>query len=162
MTFLNNTADLDTNIGLMKQLCRLANKPFKNYHIDITFKLASSLSKNMGTASELGSWIKNNEGSVFLSCIKSKPNQAVVNYDSDEDEDILYMNNDIIRANLVKDISEIKLDTKQRIYYSFDDEEEADNGVISPVTVYADELNIPLITDETPLIHRAGYTYSDQ
>ena len=158
MTLITNTGDLDANILLMKQLCSSINKPLKNYHINITYKLADSLSKNMGTSSDLGRWLTNNGGSVFFSCINSKPNQAIVNYDSDEDEEILYMNNDIIRANIGKDISEIKLDTERRIYYSFDEEEE---DAVSPVNVNAVELNMHLMTDETPLINRPGYVYSD-
>ena len=87
MTLITNTGDLDANILLMKQLCSSINKPLKNYHINITYKLANSLSKNMGTSSDLGRWLTNNDGSVFFSCINSKPNQAIVNYDSDEDEE---------------------------------------------------------------------------
>jgi hypothetical protein len=146
------------NLRLMKHLSSSVNKSFKNYRIDISYKLASSLSINRGSGIGTGKWITNNSISVYFSCIKGTPNHAIVNYDSEEDEEILYMNNDVINTNLGKDKSEVKLDTERRIYYFFDGEDET---IVPRVTVNAVELNIPLITDETPLINRQGYVYSD-
>jgi len=158
------------NVRLMKQLCSSVNKSFKNYRIDISYKLASSLSINRGSGIGTGKWITNNSISVYFSCIKGTPNHAIVNYDSEEDEEILYMNTDVINTNLGKIRGERqrgihrrswwarKLDTERRIYYFFDGEDEA---IVPRVTVNAVELNIPLITDETPLINRQGYVYSD-
>jgi len=140
MTSLNNIEELNSNIEQMKQLCNLANKSFKNYRIDITYKLADSLSKNMGIASELGNWITNNEGAVYFSCIKSHLNQAIVNYDSGEDEEILYMDNNVISTNLGKDKSNIQLNTERRTYVFFDGEDE--DARPSPTTVTTSELDM--------------------
>lgn len=184
MSLITNMGEIIENVRLMKQLCNSINKSFKNYRIDISYKLASSLSRNGraveqekshryygGAAPPMARGVRGAKSiSVYFSCIKGTPNHAIVNYDSEEDEEILYMNTDVINTNLGKIRGEWrrgiyrrswwarKLDTERRIYYFFDGEDEA---IVPRVTVNAVELNIPLITDETPLINRPGYVYSD-
>ena len=185
MSLITNMGEIIENVRLMKQLCNSVNKSFKNYRIDISYKLASSLSRNGragGPSRPRSTWTTTRAQprargvrgaksiSVYFSCIKGTPNHAIVNYDSEEDEEILYMNTDVINTNLGKIRGEWrrgiyrrswwarKLDTERRIYYFFDGEDEA---IVPRVTVNAVELNIPLITDETPLINRPGYVYSD-